>query len=155
MAAFRASDFKSMSRHFDQILADYPEYEKRSEMAPGYAAMGQNCLGSDDLASAIRAYRRAIRLSPTHSAVSRWRAQLAFVTSEQQLSGGIANLAGYQKVLRDDPEHKAAKTIVDRISGAWEMRQETARRWSKVGAVVLLSIFALAQFYRRANWGRS
>jgi len=155
MAAFRESDFETMARNFDQILADYPEYKKRSEMAPGYAAMGQKYLRSDDLALAIRAYRRAIRLSPTHSDVSEWRAQLALVTSEQQLSSGVANLAGYQKVLHHDPKNEAAKTIIDRISGAWEMRQETARRWSKVGAVVLLSIFALGQFYRRANWGRS
>jgi tetratricopeptide (TPR) repeat protein len=151
IAAFRAFDFKTMARHFDQILADYPDYEKRSEMAPGYAAMGQKYLNSDDLAPAMRAYRRAIRLSPTHSAVSDWRAQLAFVTSEQQLSRGVANLEGYKKVLQHDPEHKAAETVIDRISGAWEMRQENAKRWSKIGAVILLSLFALGQFYRRSR----
>jgi tetratricopeptide (TPR) repeat protein len=151
IAAFRASDFKSMARHFDRILADYPDYERRSEMGPGYAAMGQNYLSSDKLALALSAYRRAIRLSPTHSAVSDWRAQLAFITSEQQLSRGVANLQGYKKVLQHNPEHEPAKTIIDRISGAWEMRQETAKRWSKVGAVVLLSLFALGQFYRRSR----
>lgn len=151
IAALRALDLKTMARYFDQILADYPDYEKRSQMAPGYAAMGQKYLSADDLALAMRAYRRAIRLSPNHSAASKWRAQLAFIASEQQLSHGVANLEGYKKVLRHDPEHEAAKTVIDRISGAWELRQETAKRWSKIGAVVLLSLFALGQFYRRSK----
>ncbi|MBN1654775.1 MAG: hypothetical protein JXA30_13470 [Deltaproteobacteria bacterium] len=149
LAAYRRSDFETMVSSFDWILASFPDFEKRSEMAPGYAAFGHNRLKADDLEKAQSAYRRALRLSPNSPAVTDWRAQIAFITAEQQLSRGIADIEGYEKALQHNPDHEAARMVIDRISGAWGMRREVARRWSKVGAVVLLTLFALGQLYRR------
>jgi tetratricopeptide (TPR) repeat protein len=143
LSAFVSGDLETMKQCFDQALTIHPGFEKRAEMAPGYAAFGEKLLEKDDLDPAAAAYSRALRLDPRAAEARTWRARLAFIRSEQRLHGGVVDIDGYQEALRLEPGNQAAATVLDRLGGAWLERQRTKKRWARIGAVVLLGLFSL------------
>ncbi len=149
LSAQREGDWKAMERHFARALTFHPAFAGRAQMAPGFAALGAARLKADDLQGAARAYRRALRLAPDSDAAGKWRAQLAFVTSERLLTKGVVDLIGYRKALEHDPAHGGANEAVDRLSGAWGARRRVAKYWARIGAVMLLAVFGLCLLYSR------
>ena len=149
LSSFVDGDLSTMKEQFDQTLFLLPGYSRRSEMAPGYAAYGRQRLEADDLEGAAASYRRALHLGPQASDASSWRSQLAFITAEQRLRSGVADLEGYREALDLDPGNAAAAEAADRLRGAWLERHRSYRRWARIGAVLLLGLFALGLLYRR------
>lgn len=155
LSAFVSGDLKTTKQCFDQALTIHPGFEKRAEMAPGYAAFGEKLLGKDDLDGAAAAYGRALRLDPRAAEATTWRARLAFIRSEQRLQGGVVDIDGYQEALRLEPSNQAAAAVLDRLGGAWLERQRTKKRWSRVGSVVLLGLFSLFLLAPRSKNSKS
>ncbi|MDH5673607.1 MAG: hypothetical protein OEZ06_15740 [Myxococcales bacterium] len=134
----RAGDLAGAQRHFDELLARFPDFGRRAELAAGYAAIGAEHLAADRLEASRAAYARALRLSPQHDEAASWRAQLAYVGAERALSRGVVDLHSYGRALQLDSKHAAASHARDRLSGRSESRQRSQRRLAAGSAIGLL-----------------
>lgn len=137
--AHLAGDLLLMADQFDSALRIDPLLARRSEMAPGFAALGAARANADDLPGAILAYRRALRLAGTHADAPTWRGQLNFLSAEQSLGRGVVDMQGYQTAAALVSGHAAATDALDRLSGAWSARAERTRRIVAALAILLLS----------------
>jgi len=141
MQAHLAGDLLLMATQFEKALRMDPLHPRRSEMAPGFAALGAALASQDDLPGAVAAYLRALRVAPDGADSAAWKAQLGYLQAERALTRGVVDLPGYREVLQIDAGHVGAADAVDRLSGAWSARAERARRLSAIAAILILSAF--------------
>ena len=127
-----------MQRAYDRLLAQYPDFDERHKLAPGYTALGEQRLAQDELPEARAAYQRALRLAPDADNAPALRAQLAFLDAELALTGGVVDLDGYDRALRDDPDHAQARDARDQLSGEKAARERRERRMAAGIAIALL-----------------
>ena len=134
-----AGRLDQMQLLYDRLLALFPMYTEHTKLAPGYAALGERKLQSDELVAARDAYQRALRLDPKAKEAKRWRAQVAYVDAELSLSHGVLDLHLYEAALAHDPDHKAASEALDRLSGAQASRERAKKRMAAGLALGLLA----------------
>lgn len=139
--AHLAGDLLLMATQFEKALRIDPLHPRRSEMAPGFAALGAARASQNDLAGGVAAYLRALRVAPEAADSAAWKAQLGYLQAERALTRGVVDLPGYRGVLEIDARHVGAADAVDRLSGAWSARAERMRRLSAVAAILILSAF--------------
>jgi len=150
MAHFVAGELDAMKRLYDRLLAQFPDFEGRAKMAPGYATLGRNQLERDQLEAARAAFSRALRLAPEASDAAGLRAQVAFIEAELSLVSGVVDLDGYDRALQTLPDHAAASAARDRLSGARAARERKYRRMAAGAAIgLLLGWIALLLLARR------
>jgi tetratricopeptide (TPR) repeat protein len=136
--ALTRGDLAAMRRDFDALLAKYPDFERRDELAAGYAALGEHLFRHDQLSASLAAYRRALRLAPETVDAKRWQAQVAFVAAEYSLTRGVVDLTGYKRALQLDPSLREARDAIERLSGTRTRHVRDMRRMAAVLAFVLL-----------------
>jgi tetratricopeptide (TPR) repeat protein len=144
MKHYVAGELDAMQRLYDRVLAQYPQFEDRGKMAPGYAALGRALLARDRLEPARDAFQRALRLDPQAPDAAKLRAEVAFVDAELALVSGVVDLDGYGAALRHDPDHAAAAAAHDRLSGERAARARKYRRIAAAGAIGLLLLWIAA-----------
>lgn len=152
MAHLVAGRLDQMQVSYDRLLALFPLYEDHEKLAPGYAALGEKKLATDELVAARDAYARALRLDPKAKDAERWRAQVAYADAELSLSRGVLDLHLYETALAHDPDHKAAARALDRLSGAQASRERTKKR---VAAGLALGLILAALFVGLRNRRRA
>ena len=138
MSHFVTGELTQMQQVYDGLLAQFPDFEQRAKMAPGYAALGDEQLAHDELDAARDAYARALRLAPEAADAERLRGKLAFAEAELSLTQGVVDLHGYDRALALDPQLNAASVARDRLSGAHAAQQRRQKRIAAAGAIALL-----------------
>jgi tetratricopeptide (TPR) repeat protein len=151
MKHYVAGELEAMQRLYDRVLAQYPQFEDRSKMAPGYAALGRALLARDRLEPARDAFQRALRLDPQAGNAAQLRAEIAFVDAELALVSGVVDLDGYGAALRHDPDHAAAADARDRLSGARAVRARQYKRLAAGAAIAVLLLFVIALLRARSR----
>jgi tetratricopeptide (TPR) repeat protein len=151
MKHYVAGELEAMQRLYDRVLAQYPLFEDRSKMAPGYAALGRALLARDRLEPARDALQRALRLDPHAGDAAKLRAEIAFVDAELALVSGVVDLDGYAAALRHEPDHAAAAEARDRLSGARAARARQFKRLSAGAAIALLLLLVIALLRARSR----
>lgn len=151
MQYLAAGELEAMRKELDHVLARAPKHPRRSELAAGYAALGEARLKADALQAAAAAYRRALRLAADGDpARAHYGAQLAFVQAEISLTRGVVDLDGYRRALALDPEHAAAGEALERLTGEQDREALHRRRLAAGGAIVLLLLFVFMLWRRPA-----
>jgi tetratricopeptide (TPR) repeat protein len=149
MSDYVSGRLPEMQKSYDALLAQYPRFEEREKMAPGYAALGDALLEEDKLEAAHAAYQRALRLAPEASDAEQLRGKLAFTEAELSLTDGVVDLHGYDQALHHDPQLSAAADIKDRLSGQKAVRERRNKRLAAGAAIALLCGFMLVMLRSR------
>jgi hypothetical protein len=149
MSDYVAGRLPEMQKSYDTLLAQFPRFEERAKMAPGYAALADALLEDDKLEAARDAYQRALRLAPDASDAEQLRGKLAFTEAELALTDGVVDLHGYDQALRHDPKLSAAAEIKDNLSGQKAARERRYRRLGAGAAIALLCGFVLVMLRGR------
>jgi hypothetical protein len=149
MSDYVAGHLDAMQKSYDTLLAQYPRFEERAKMAPGYSALADARLADDKLEAARDGYQRALRLAPEASDAEQLRAKVAFVEAELALTDGVVDLHGYEQALQHDPKLSAAAEIRDRLSGQKALRERRVKRLAAGAAIALLIGFLFAMLRGR------
>lgn len=127
-------------------------FEARAKLAPGYAALAASLFQRNALEPALAAYRRAIRLAPDYPEAKRWRAEIAFVSTEHALTRGVVDLSAYARALQVDPSHRAARDAFERLSGTRAQHaRDKQRRWALASLAALSLLAGLLLWRMRSN----
>jgi hypothetical protein len=142
LAHLAAHELAAMRVDYDLLLTKHPQFSERNRLAAGYAALGAERLAHDDLAGAVAAYRRALWLDANAGEAQRWRAQLEYAAAELALTHGVADLAGYERALRLDPQLSAARRAQVALSGERARRLRERKHAAAAASLVLFSVLA-------------
>jgi len=152
--ALESGDLASMRTHFDRVLRRAPDLPTRSEMAPGYGALGQKLSSEDRIGDAERAFRRAMLLAPEHVEAPRWEAELAFIEAQRNLAAGIVDLTSYRKAVALNPEHVQAQSSLALFEKIGRKRVPERRTWPATLGAIFLTLLSLL-FFVKLGLGRA
>ena len=143
-AALTQGDLEAMGAHFDRVLLRAPELAHRDQMATGYARLGAARREARDLASAERAYRRALLLGASSPEAASWQFALRAVQADSELARGVADLHLYRRIAARNPQDHFASEVLSRLSGERATEARQRRRVAAAGAALSLLLAAVA-----------
>ena len=130
---------------FDKVLARQPLLDRRAEMVPAYVVLAQQ-IEDADRPRALALFRKALRLDPEGPRVGQVQSEIAYLEGMDLLGRGIADADTFRRALALDGGNAKARTELDRLEAASEVRQEKTRRWAAGGAVLALAIACIVLF---------
>ena len=136
--ALARRDWAALEREYDLLLAEYPHFPGREQLAPGYAALGAESMARREWAGAHAAYLRATWLDPASSELRQWRARVTYAEAELSRAQGVVDLNAYARALRFDPQLEAARRTRERLLEDPLARVQHHKRLAALGALVLI-----------------
>jgi hypothetical protein len=144
--ALQAGDTSAMKQAFDKVLAQNPNFERRSEMAPGYLKFASERADADR-AAALDALRRARRIAESDDQKKSAESLLFTLEAEQLLERGIADQLLLHRALELDSSNQRARELVQRIERGETHAASDLGRYAAaiaIAAVALLGIVLIA-----------
>jgi len=134
-----AGDTQAMKQAFDKVLARNPNFDRRSEMAPGYVKFAIERADSDR-AAALDALRRAKRIAEADDQRKPAESLLLTLEAEQLLGRGVADQLLLRRAIELDPSNQRARDVLQRIE-----RGETqpSRDFGRYAAAIAIAVVAL------------
>lgn len=117
---------------FDALLARAPQFERRAELAPAYHELARKKESADRPAARLL-YAKAARLAAGTPLASTIEADLAVLDTRELIERGIADTSLLQKALALDPNHAAARDLLQRIENDARAREDRFRRFALAG----------------------
>lgn len=117
---------------FDALLARAPQFERRAELAPAYHELARKKESADRPAARLL-YAKAARLAAGTPLASTIDADLAVLDTRELLERGLADTSLLQKALALDPNHAAARDLLQRIENDARAREDRFRRFALAG----------------------
>lgn len=117
---------------FDALLARAPQFERRAELAPAYHELARRKEPNDKPAARLL-YAKAARLAAGTPLAGTIEADLAVLDTRDLLDRGIADTSLLQKALALDPNHTAARDLLQRIENEARAREDRFRRVALAG----------------------
>jgi len=117
---------------FDALLARAPQFERRAELASAYHELARRKESTDKPAARLL-YAKAARLAVTTPLAATIEADLAVLDTRELLERGIADTSLLQKALALDPNHTAARDLLQRIENDARAREDRFRRFALAG----------------------
>lgn len=136
--ALARRDWAALAREYDLLLAEYPHFPGRAELAPGYAALGAERMAQRAWAEAHAAYLRATWLDPESAELRPWRARVAYAEAELSRAQGVVDLNAYARAVRWDPQLEAARRTRERLLADPQARVQHSKRLAALAALVLI-----------------
>ena len=151
LAAFREHDLERAAAAFDRALARDPSFEKRTEMAPAYLALGRK-VKKEDPARAVASLRQALRLDPSSAVGHQAEAELLVLEARDRAAHGVVDQGSLRRALELDPGNDDARAELLRVEAESEARSRRLA-WYSFGA--LAAVLALGGLAAIAHGRRS
>lgn len=117
---------------FDALLARAPQFERRAELAPAYHELARK-KESNDRAAAKLLFAKAARLAAGTPLAATIEADLAVLETRELIDRGVADTSLLQKALALDPNHAAARDLLQKIENEARAREDRFRRFAIAG----------------------
>jgi hypothetical protein len=143
-----AGDHKGAAGDYGWILAHDPNFNRKAEMAPAFAAYAGQLEAGGEVSRALGFYRLSIDLDPTGEAVGRLRARVAYLDGMQGLKLGNAGALEFQKAIVLDPSLAPARKGLA-LAEAVHSRRRLVQSAQAAGVAFGL-LFLLWLLWRRA-----
>jgi tetratricopeptide (TPR) repeat protein len=137
------SDLEPAQKALDTALQGSPSGELPSQSAPLYTRLAAHYEATGQPTAALRAYRRALRVSPGAPNSDLLRARIAYLEADQLLAKGQINLTAYQHAITLDPSLLPARETLSELTGERSERDRSRRQTFGFAAASLLAIAAV------------
>jgi tetratricopeptide (TPR) repeat protein len=139
LSAQSAGDTPAMKQAFDKVLARNPNFDRRSEMAPGYLKFATERADTDRPA-ALDALRRARRIAETDDRKKPAESLLLTLEAEQLLGRGVADQLLLRRAIELDPSNQRARDVLQRIERG---ETQASRDVGRYAAAIAIAVVAL------------
>lgn len=146
--ALEQGDLSEADKLLDAALLEQPRSSENKRASQLYARLAERRFEEGELAPALTAFRRALRLDPESPAASRMRARMLYIEAEQRLARGTLDLNTYEQAFALDPTFAEAQEALDELTGRRAEREQAQRRWIGLGAALLLVLSGLVLLRR-------
>jgi tetratricopeptide (TPR) repeat protein len=143
IARERAGDLARAVADYDAVLAREPMLDRRTEMAPAYAAYGES-LHDADPPRALAYLREALRLDEAGPTSDSARSAIACIEGEDMLRHDLAYTAPFERALALDPKNARARGLLDALHARAAASRAQSQRCAMAAAVLFAALAGMA-----------
>jgi hypothetical protein len=140
--AQNAGDTLAMKQAFDKVLTRNPNFDRRSEMAPGYVKFATD-RADTDRAAALDALRRARRIAESDDQKKIAESLLLTLEAEQLLDRGVADQLLLRRAIELDASNQRARDVLARMERGETHGSRDLGRYASAIAIALVALAAI------------
>jgi hypothetical protein len=127
---------------YDEVLAQNPMFERKSELAPGYIEYAAR-FADENRASAMTALGRALRVDDDEARRKRTESLLNTLQAEELAERGILDQTLLLRAIELDPENARARRVLESARRGEQQKQSELGRYAAASAILIASLLAI------------